>query len=335
MGSDFGNDFGNDFVAVAPLPTVGTGPPYPVPAGSELVGPFVVTGGVSVFNPWATVISQYSNSPILDAMITAFNAAMDQTQNITNFYDMIWNVNTAQGYGLDVWGRIVGVTRNIVTQATGSGTYFGFEEAGTSWTGFGPGSSQGGFFGAENVITSVTTLQDSDFRTLILAKAASNIWDGSIPGVNAILLALFPGRGKTYVMDNQNMSMSYIFTFALTIPEQAIVQHGGVLPQPAGVLITVQIIPPLFLTTRTTLALIGKNRAAGVIALQTKGVVTVRSNRPTRFLTALTSVALQLKNLPKGIVSLVAKGVVAAQAKNQSNLVAMIARGFIKLFGQL
>jgi hypothetical protein len=332
MGSDFGNDFGNDFVVAPAL--VATGPPYPVPAGSELIGPFIVTNGVSVFNPWATVISQYSNSPILDAMITSFNAAMDQTQNITNFYDLIWNVDTAQGYGLDVWGRIVGVTRNIVTQTTGSGVYLGFEEAGTSWTGFGPAPGQGGFYGVENTITSVTTLQDSDFRKLILAKAAANIWDGSIPGANAILLALFPGRGATYVLDNQNMSMSYIFTFALTTAEQAIVQHGGVLPQPAGVVITVQIVPPLALVTRTLLALVGKNRAAGVMALQTKGVVTVRSNRPMRFLAAVTSVAILAKNLPRGILSLVAKGVVAAQAQNKSNLVKLLARGFIKLFGK-
>ena len=121
-------------------------------------------------------------------MIQAFNAAADQTQNFDNLLDMIWNVLTAIGYGLEVWGRIVGVGRAL--SFPGSVSYLGFEEAGSSWTGFG----QGILFSGGGTTTNFL-LSDSDFRRLILAKAAANITDGSIRSFNAILLALFPQRG--------------------------------------------------------------------------------------------------------------------------------------------
>jgi hypothetical protein len=216
-----------------------SGPPYPPgpQPGSNSIGAFTIgispIGDISPFNPWLTIISQYANSEILTGIITAFNAAMDMTENFDNFFDLIWNVLTAQGYGLDVWGRIVGVSRTV--QLPGNVTYLGFEEAGSSWTGF----NQGGLYSGEGTTTNFN-LSDDDFRTLILAKAAGNISDGSIPSVNAILLALFPNRGACFVQDNQNMSVTYVFKFPLTAVELAIVSQANVLPTAAGVAIAFQ-----------------------------------------------------------------------------------------------
>jgi hypothetical protein len=217
-----------------------TGPSYPHPnpaPGSNGIGQFQIgispIGTIPVFDVWTTIIAQYANSPILTSMIESFNAAMDLTVPMENFYDFIWNVDTAQGYGLDVWGRIVGVQRAI--QIPGSVSLFGFNEAGASWTGFG----QGSFYGGQSINTNYI-LNDTDFRKLILAKAAGNISDGSIPSVNSILLALFPNRGDCYVKDNQDMSLAYVFLFPLTPVELAIVSQLNVLPNPAGVVINVQ-----------------------------------------------------------------------------------------------
>lgn len=219
-----------------------SGPPYPRYApgftpGSNGIGQFQIgvspIGELSPFDEWQTVLSQYANSPILTSMIESFNTAMDQTENVENLYDMVWNVETAQGWGLDVWGRIVGVSR--VLRFPGNVSYFGFEEAGSSWTGFG----QGGFFSGGGTTTNFL-LSDADFRLLILAKAATNICDGSIPAINKILLTLFPLRGACYVADGQNMTLTYTFQFPLNQVEQAIVGQSGVLPNPAGVVINIQ-----------------------------------------------------------------------------------------------
>ena len=48
-----------------------------------------------------TVISQYANSPILLKVISQLNITLDVEADIQRFYEMIWNVETAQGIGLD------------------------------------------------------------------------------------------------------------------------------------------------------------------------------------------------------------------------------------------
>ena len=211
-----------------------SGPPYPSEtAGSNGIGLSAIgvlqIGAIPQFNVWAPILSQYKNSPQMDAMIIAFNSAIDQTANMSNLYDMIWNVLTAEGYGLDVWGRIVGVSRTI--SISGSVGYLGFNEAGPAgWVGF----NQGILFSGGSPIANYI-FNDIDFRRLILAKAATNICDGSIPSINKILLNLFPNRGRCYVADGLNMTMTYTFHFLLTPVDLAIVQFSGALPQPAGV----------------------------------------------------------------------------------------------------
>lgn len=221
-----------------------SGPPYPryspgASPGENAVGSFVIgespIGTIPSFDWWATVVSQYANSPILTGILESFFDAVDQTANIDAFFDLIWNVNTAQGYGLDVWGRIVGVTR--IVPVPGATTYFGFEEAGSTGT-FGTGILYSGATTTNNYI-----LSDSGFRTLIFAKALSNISDGSIKSINRLLLTLFPNRGNCYVTDGLNMTMTYTFAFVLSAVELSIVLNSGVLPKPVGVASSV-IVPP-------------------------------------------------------------------------------------------
>ena len=214
-----------------------TGPSYPRPPIPSVIGTFqpgISPIGMYVFDVWSTIIAQYANSPIIDAIITSFNAAMNMPALIDNWYDMIWNVASAQGYGLDVWGRIVGVTRAL--SLPGAVDYVGFEEA-ASWTGFGPAGGQGIFYSGGGLTTNYN-LSDDDFRTLILAKAAGNISDCSIPSVNSILLALFPGK-VSYVQDNLNMTLDYVFDWVPSAVQLAILGQSNVLPNPCGVGITI------------------------------------------------------------------------------------------------
>src|ERR1700742_1997604 len=93
-----------------------TGPPYPAPdPRGNAIGKFIVgvspIGTQPQWDVWTTVQSQYANSPILTTLITNFAGYVDQARNFDNFFDLIFNVDTAQGYGLDVWGRIVGINR--------------------------------------------------------------------------------------------------------------------------------------------------------------------------------------------------------------------------------
>lgn len=218
---------------------MGTGPPYPPsPAsGANAIGSFIIgvspIGDIVPFNYWSTIISQYANSPRLTTLIGNFAQYVDQTANMDLFFDNIWNINSAYGYGLDVWGRIVGVQRILLIVAPGK--YLGFEEAGALTV---DPFNQSPFFSGGSS-TSNYSLSDSVFRQLIFAKAMANISNGSIQSINAILTGLFPNQGNTYVVDGLNMTMEYVFDFPLTPVQIAIVTQSGVLPRPTGVQSTV------------------------------------------------------------------------------------------------
>lgn len=200
--------------------------------GSNAIGRFTIglspIGTISDFDVWSTILSQYANSPAITQICQNMSDCIDPSTNIDAFFDMILNVYTAQGWGLDVWGRIVNVSRTL--SVPGSQQYLGFEEALPGSQEF---NQQPFFQGAP--LTNNFLLADSAYRTLILAKALFNICDGSIKAINQILLNLFPNRGNVYVIDNRNMSMTYYFSFGLSPVELAIVEQSGALPRPSGV----------------------------------------------------------------------------------------------------
>ncbi len=78
-------------------------------------------------------------------------------------------------------------------------------------------------------------MTDDAYRVVILAKALANVNGGAIPDLNRVLQLLFPGRGNCYVTDGLDMTMSYVFEFALTPVEIAIITTADVLQSPTGV----------------------------------------------------------------------------------------------------
>jgi len=183
---------------------------------------------------WQSVISQYANSPALIGILEDWSESIDQAVNIDRFYDFVWNVETAQGYGLDVWGRIVNISRTLQLNQTLTGERFGFTvQSGTQdWKEF----NQAPFFsGFDQTSSHNYLLGDAEYRRLIMAKAFSNIMRATIQNYNALLRYLFPDRGNCYVIDNMDMTMTLVFDFILEPFEQAMLEQSGVLKLPTGV----------------------------------------------------------------------------------------------------
>ena len=154
-----------------------------------------------------TIISQYGNSATITSLIHGMNRWIRPDVDIDNFFNTVWNVETAVGFGLDIWGRVVGLPtgRNILTNP-------------------------------------VTVLNDTQFRALILAKALSNISITSSPVFNTLLSNFFAGRGSVFVSDQLNMSMRYNFNFQPEPFEIQILAQPGIFLRPAGVLISIIIL---------------------------------------------------------------------------------------------
>lgn len=181
-----------------------------------------------------TILSQYANSPTLTSLIDYFNQWLDPTVDIDNFYNYVWNVETAVGFGLDYWGRIVDIPRQITI--TPLPLYLGFEEAL-------PGSypfDQEPFYNGTPT-SSVYLLSDDAYRVLIMTKALANISSFSAPSVNALLRYLFAGRGSCYVLELSPMQIEYVFNFALQSWEAAVLLQPSLMPRPAGVGVTITV----------------------------------------------------------------------------------------------
>lgn len=190
-----------------------------------------------MINVERTIISQYANSPTLVQLIQNMNEYIDPRANMIAFYNAVWNVNTAVGFGLDIWGRIVGVSRLL--QIPGADPIVGFDNASTpkDWT---PMSQ--GRFARENEVTTSYNLPDDAYRVLILTKALANIVATTAPGINQLLRNLFPNRGRAFVRDLGNMAMTFVFNFSLTPVEYAILTQSNAMPHPAGVFYSVTVI---------------------------------------------------------------------------------------------
>lgn len=214
-----------------------------------------------------TILAQYANSPHLLALIDTFNQAASPDALISTFLDKVWNPLTATGWGLEVWGRIVGVDRVVKTPRP---DYVGFNEANDS-TGTARPLNDGIFYNGTS-ITDNYRLSDEGFRQLIFAKAAANISNGSIADINRLLMILFGHKGRIYLLEGTQdylgfveqaadshplqsfdhgvfwsetslgpgaMTMTICHEWELTALEATIIQ-SGILPRPSGVSIAYQ-----------------------------------------------------------------------------------------------
>lgn len=214
-----------------------------------------------------TILAQYANSPRLLALIATFEQAAASDTLISTFLNKVWNPLTATGWGLEVWGRIVGVGRVVKVPRP---DYLGFEEADDS-TGTARPFNDGIFYNG-TTITNNYRLADEGFRKLIFAKAAANISNGSIADINRLLMILFGDKGRIYLLEGTqdylgfaeqtaqdhplqtfnhgifwsdtslgpgSMTMVICHDWALSPLEATIIQ-SGILPRPSGVIVAYQ-----------------------------------------------------------------------------------------------
>lgn len=180
-----------------------------------------------------TVQKQYSNSATLLQLLDSFDQWVDLTQFTADFLYNVWDISTAVGFGLDIWGRILGRSRYIELDPV-PGINFGFDKGaapGTNWQPW----DQAPFFGGEASGSVSYTLEDAYYRKLLMVKAAANIASCDCGSLNTLMRAMFGDRGKCYVgydIDHP-MNIGYHFEFSPTPVERSIIE-SGLFPQPAG-----------------------------------------------------------------------------------------------------
>ena len=169
-----------------------------------------------------TIQSQYGASPHIIGIVESAAKQIDPTGDIRTFYDEVFNPLTAEGVGLDIWGRIVGAGRYLTVD---NEDFFGFY--GSQLNPF----NQAPFFVSGD--TDRFRLTDEAYRDLIFLKAAANIGNATLPSIKSILTTLF--GDNVLVMNIGEMKVRIVFEFYLTPYQRALLREYGVLNLGAGV----------------------------------------------------------------------------------------------------
>ena len=147
--------------------------------------------------------SQYQGTNI-DTLLTALDGVFQKYtgQAINDFFNNIYNLDTANNVGLEFWGKILNFPKVIK----------GLDD------------------------NTVIELSDDEYRTILKLMALQTKTNLTIPEINAELAALLQNYGKAYVVDNQDMSLSnFVFVFKLPVWLKAAFQNYNLLPSPMGV----------------------------------------------------------------------------------------------------
>lgn len=171
-----------------------------------------------------TIMSQYANSPAILGLIQGMNDALDPQYFIDDFYNYVYRLSTAKGFGLDIWAEKVGVSRNA-PMADPNAKNLGFADGFEPWNNA-PWSDGGAF--------SSFRLDDNSLRKLIIIKAATNILYATAFNINKFLLMIFDGR-RAYYNITGHMAAEYVFEFSLSNFERLVVYSLNMMPKPSGV----------------------------------------------------------------------------------------------------
>ena len=179
-----------------------------------------------------TYLSQYANSPRFVQIIENWNENIDPQIDFDEFYRYLWNIDTAIGFGLDIWGKKIGVPRYL--WVVEEKEYFGFynESFDEQQQVYVPFNVRPFFNGLDS--TPSIRVEDELYRRMILAKAYANISRATVETFNFMLEFLF-GEGSAFVIDGHDMSLKYVFNITVTPIIYAIIYRSGILPRPAGV----------------------------------------------------------------------------------------------------
>lgn len=153
------------------------------------------------------VLSQYANSPRIISLLKSFEQSLQTENDINNFYEKVYNIKTASGFGLDYWGAILNIPRILSYEGD---TY---------------------------------TLDDDLYKFLLTVRAVANITNCTIPSLEDLLNELFKDRGNVYVFETGIMSLRFVFNFYLSDQEKTILSIKGIPPLPTGVGVEIIEIP--------------------------------------------------------------------------------------------
>ena len=175
-----------------------------------------------------SLLWQYNSAENLRGLIEAKQAWYDANQQgfWESFVTDVFNLTTANEFGLSVWSIILGLPL-FFSSPTFESPIFGF----------------GGVNGDVNFDNGILSDQNGTIYNLPLEtkrlalrlRYFQLVSSGTVPETNRMLAYLFADFGNAYLIDYHSMNQAYIFMFAVPWDMAFIFNNLDILPRPSGV----------------------------------------------------------------------------------------------------
>lgn len=172
------------------------------------------------------ITSEHRDKPNFLAVLGAVLQPMVDNINTAEALPGKMDLDAAVGAQLDIVGQWVGLSRKLTFPITG--VFFSFDTGGL-------GFDEGIWFSPATDNGEVTSMDDTTYRMMIMAKIAADIWDGSLGHANELLAGVFPMAG-VQLKDNFDMSQTFILSgTAPSVLFSQLVAQGYIELRPAAV----------------------------------------------------------------------------------------------------
>lgn len=179
-------------------------------------------------NLMRAILWQYNDALRLQSILQSKQEWYNENQEQfwKDFYNNIFNLDTADEFGLTVWAIILDIPIIVVVgpSPTAKPTW-GFGD-------FNKNFENGNFSRSAGGAVSLTAEQARLVLKLRYYQLTSN---GTAKDINKALANVFGSLGNVYVRDNLDMTITYVFNFQPSSQLQFVLEKYDVLPRPAGV----------------------------------------------------------------------------------------------------
>lgn len=187
---------------------------------------------------------QDNKAPKTTSLIEQKQAWYDENQTVfwENWVRDVFDLRTANQFGLAVWAIILGVSLTVILPPS---------DPDKPTFGFGPfrRNFNRGNFSSSTSSTALLTLQQR--RILLQLRYLRLTTRCTVPSINQQVNRILGDQGQIRVVDGGHMTITYIFDFVPTSELAFVLQNFDVLPRPAAV--------KLFIETAATIGKTGFN----------------------------------------------------------------------------
>lgn len=154
----------------------------------------------------------------------------NQQQFWTDWVADVFDLRTANDFGLAVWAIILDMPLVVEAPADGDKPIWGFATDDENFA--------NGNFGATPIIA-LTTEQK---RLVLRLRYFQLVNRGCVPEINDFMAYLFANDGPVYVTDGYNMNARFVFNFPIDSKLDFVISQFDLLPRPAAVSVDYVVI---------------------------------------------------------------------------------------------